>query len=236
MVHHPAWVGHHTAGPSRNPQHTRAHFGGEAVGSSPTAHKCHGSTSPSDDKGRTLRQHGSGASFRSTEQHKVTQVSKEEDVIDSQPAVQKTAGPTEGEADWTIVYKVEHEEEFLQHEDEVAMKVIIDKASTLLSVVTTGKGPTEGFDSQETSECPDRLLSHCFQGSTWTARGGKVDWHGATFACNPKESFVNKRHHTIVVAPGHRGFIQIMTTGALHAETGHILVPADTRIISMRVH
>ena len=92
--------------------------------------------------------HGSGASTRSTEQHKVTQVSQELDVSDSQPAVPKTAGPTEGEADWTIVYKDEHE-------DEIAMKVMINDASTLLSVVTTGKAPTEGFDSQETSECSD---------------------------------------------------------------------------------
>ena len=61
--------------------------------------------------------------------------------------MQKTADPTEGEADWTIVYRDEHEEEFLQHEDEIAMKVMINEASTLLSVVTTGKAPTEGFDS-----------------------------------------------------------------------------------------
>ena len=53
-------------------------------------------------------------------------------VSDSQPALQKTAGPTEGEADWTVVYKDEHE-------DEIAMKVLISEASTLLSVVATGK-------------------------------------------------------------------------------------------------
>ena len=65
-----------------------------------------------------MLQHGGGASFRSTEQHKVTQVSQEQDVNDSQPAdgVFCTACPMEGEADWTIVYKDEHEEEFLQSE------------------------------------------------------------------------------------------------------------------------
>ena len=44
------------------------------------------SMSPNDDKVQTLHQHASGASFRSTEQHKVTQVSQEQDVSDSQPA------------------------------------------------------------------------------------------------------------------------------------------------------
>ena len=114
--------------------------------------------SPNDEQGRTLPQHGSGASFRPTEQHKVTHVSQEQDVSDSQPAdgVFCTACPTEGEADWTIVYKDEHDEEFLQSDDEIAMKVMINEASTLLSVVTSGKAPTEGFDPQETSECSDR--------------------------------------------------------------------------------
>ena len=37
------------------------------------------------------------------------------------------------------------------------------------------------------------------------------------FACTPKESCVIKRHCTFVVAPGHRGFIQNITT--LHADT-----------------
>ena len=87
----------------------------------------------------------------------------------------------------------EHEEEFLQHEDEIAMKVLINEASILLSVVTTGKAPTEGFDSQEASECQTVLPSHCFQGSSWTARGRKEDRHGVTITSNPKESFVNKR-------------------------------------------
>ena len=90
-------------GPGLNPQYTRAHFGGEAVGCSPAAHKCHDSMSATDEKGRTLRHHGSGASFRSTEQHKVIQVSQEQEVSDSQPAdgVFCTACSTEGEADWT---------------------------------------------------------------------------------------------------------------------------------------
>ena len=94
-----------------------------------------------DEKGRTLPQHGSGASFRSTEQHNVTRC---------------TASPTEGEAYWTIVHKDEHEEEFLQSDDEFAQKVMINEASTLLSVVTTDKATTEGFGSQETSECSDK--------------------------------------------------------------------------------
>ena len=54
------------------------------------------------------------------------------------------------------MHKDEHEEEFSQSDDEIAMKVMINEASTLLSVVTTGKAPTEGLDSQETSACSHR--------------------------------------------------------------------------------
>ena len=138
-------------GPSLTPQFTCAHHGGEAVFCSPTAQKCHDSMSPNDRKGRTLPQHGSGASFRSTEQHKGTQASKEQDVSD-RDGVFYTACPMEGEADWTIVHKDEHEEEILQSDDEIVKKVMINEASTLLSVVTTGKAPQEGFGSTESSE------------------------------------------------------------------------------------
>ena len=97
MAHHPAWVG-----PNPTVRSCPLRWG-RLWGCSPTAHKCHDSMSPNDEKGRTLPQHGSGASFRSTEQHKVTQVSH--DVSDSQPAdgVLCTACPMEG--------KDEHEEE-----------------------------------------------------------------------------------------------------------------------------
>ena len=54
------------------------------------------------------------------------------------------------------MYKDEHEEEFLQSDDEIAMKVMINEASALLSVVTTGKALTAGFDSQETSGFSDK--------------------------------------------------------------------------------
>ena len=69
---------------------------------------------------------------------------KKQDVSNSQLAdgVFCTACPTEGEADWTIVYKDEHEEEFLQSDDDIVKKVM-NEASTLLNVVTTGKAPTE---------------------------------------------------------------------------------------------
>ena len=97
------------------------------------------------------------------------------------------------------------------------MKVMINEASTLLSVATTGKVPTEGIGSQGTGPL------HCFQGSSWTARGRKEDRHGVTLDCTPKESFVNKRHYTFVVAPGTQVFIQNMTTCALQADTSHIL-------------
>ena len=44
------------------------------------------------------------------------------------------------------------------------MKVMINEASTLLSVVTTGHLPTEGIGSQETSECSDTLSSALLSG------------------------------------------------------------------------
>ena len=130
-----------------------------------------------------MPQHGGGASYRSTEQHKVTQVSQEQDVCVSQPAngVLCTACPMDGEAGWTIVYKDEHEVEFLLSNDEITMKVMINEASTLLSIVTTGKATTEGFDSQERSECSDKpslaLLSGIYMdrqskegGQAWSDR------------------------------------------------------------------
>ena len=171
MAHHPAWVGHHTCGSRSKSTVHPSPLRWRGCGCSPTAHKCHDSMSPNDEKWRTLPQHGSGASFRSTEQHKVTQVSQQQDVSESQPAdgVFCTACPMKGEADWTIVHEDEHEEEILQSDDEIAMKVMINEASTLLGVVTTDKATTEGFGSQETSECSDKP-SHR-KGSRWTARG-----------------------------------------------------------------
>ena len=153
---------------------------------------------------------------------------KKQDVSNSQLAdgVFCTACPTEGEADWTIVYKDEHEEEFLQSDDDIVKKVM-NEASTLLNVVTTGKAPTEDSACRKRVSARTDLPSHCFHGSSCTARGRKEDRHGATIACTPKESRTNKRHDTFVVAPKHRGFIQNMTTGALQA---------DNRVISMRVH
>ena len=42
-----------------------------------------------------------------------------------------------------------------------------------------------------------------------------------------EESFTDKRHYTIIVAPGHRDFIKNMTTDALQMGTALIMVPAD---------
>ena len=54
--------------------------------------------------------------------------------------------------------------------------------------------------------------------------GSNENRHGGTIACTLKESCTKQRHYTFVVAPGHRGFIQDTTTGALQADMGHILV------------
>ena len=42
-----------------------------------------------------------------------------------------------------------------------------------------------------------------------------------------EESFTDKRHSTIIVAPGHRDFIKNKTTDALQMDTALIMVPAD---------
>ena len=220
MAHHlPRWA-ITRVGPGLSPQYTRAHFGGEAVGCSATAHKCHDSMSPNDYKRRTLPQHGSGASFRTTEHHKVTQVSKEQDVSTSQPAdrVFCTACPTEGKADWSIVYKDEHEEEFLKSDDEIAMKVMINEDSTLLSVVTTGKAPTEGIGSQGTG--PVALLSG-FVMDRQRKEGGQA-WSDPRL--HPERVFREQEAPHLRRCTRVRGFIQNMTTGALQAETSHNLV------------
>ena len=42
-----------------------------------------------------------------------------------------------------------------------------------------------------------------------------------------EESFTDKRHYTIIVAPGHRDFIKNMTTDGLQTGTALIMVPED---------
>ena len=42
-----------------------------------------------------------------------------------------------------------------------------------------------------------------------------------------EESFTDKRHNTIIVAPGHRDFIKSLTTGTLQMGTTLVMVPAD---------
>ena len=168
-----------------------------------------------------MPQHGSGASFRTTEQHKVTQVSKEQDVSNSQSAdrVFCTASSTEGEADWSIVYKDEHEEEVLQSDDEIAMKVMINEASTLLSVVTTGKeGTNRG--NRLAGNGSLALLSG-FVMDRQRKEGGHA-WSDPRL--HPERVFREQEALHLRRCTRHRGFIQNMTTGALQADTSHILV------------
>ena len=78
------------------------------------------------------------------------------------------ACPTAGEAGWGIVYKDDHEEEILQADGETVKKVMVNEASTLLSVVTTGKAPPEGLwlggnkyritRTDDNEECGDHTL------------------------------------------------------------------------------
>ena len=78
----------------------------------------------------------------------------------------------------------------LQSDDEITMKVMINGASTLLSLVTTGHAPTEGIGSQETSEWSDRLSFALLSGLR-----KEGDRHGVTIACTLKDACVNMRRH-----------------------------------------
>ena len=49
--------------------------------------------------------------------------------------------------------------------------------------------------------------------------------YGVTIVCTTKQSFTNKRHHTINVAP--RDFVKSMTTGTLQMGKALVMVPAD---------
>ena len=48
-----------------------------------------------------------------------------------------------------------------------------------------------------------------------------------TIVCTTKEPSTDKRHHTIIVAPGHRDFIKSMTTGTFQADVALIMVTVD---------
>ena len=50
---------------------------------------------------------------------------------------------------------------------------------------------------------------------------------------HPERVLREQEAHTVIVASGHKGLIQNMTTGALQADTSHILIAADSRAISM---
>merc|ERR1712136_338299 len=61
------------------------------------------------------------------------------------------ACPTVGEAGWGIVYKDDHEEEILQADGETVKKVMVNEASTLLSVVTKSQIVVGFFDEDKQS-------------------------------------------------------------------------------------
>ena len=65
-----------------------------------------------------------------------------------------TGGPTEGEAEWTIVCKDDHEEETLQSDDETEKKVMTNGALTTLEHRYPLEATNRGIRLGETSTVP----------------------------------------------------------------------------------
>ena len=74
------------------------------------------------------------------------------------------------------MHEDEHEEQFLQSDGEIAMKLMINEASTFLSVVTAGKGNNRGIRlaGNECSDKPSPALLSGFQMDRQREEGGQA--------------------------------------------------------------
>ena len=142
------------------------------------------------------------------------------------------ACPTEGEADWTIMYENDHEggnhavrwRDREEGDDQRSFDHLEHRCQLEGTIRLRGNEYCVTRTDDEEAEC---LQKASFAFALYMDCWRKEPKRGVTIAYTPKESCTDKRHHTFIVAPKHRDVIQCVTTGALQADAAHIMVPAD---------
>ena len=101
---------------------------------------------------------------------------------------------------------------------ETMKKVIINEASTLLDTVANLKAPAEVIGAER-----GRVLGHT-KAFRFPRKEGEQAWSNHRLHAERLSHGQEALH--LIVAPGHKDSIQNMFTGALQADTAHIMVPA----------
>ena len=127
------------------------------------------------------------------------------------------------------MYKDDHEEEILQSDGETVKKATINEALTLLNWFGGNENRAKRTIEARDSVLRQTFLRFCDSTRIVTVR---KDRHGVTIACILKEFFADKGHYTLIVASWHRDFIKNMTTDALQADMGLIMLPAYSNSVN----